>query len=425
MFEPTLTDGLDGLAKSATLAINERSAAMQREGRQVYRFGLGQSPFPVPEVVVAALRAHAAEKDYLPVEGLWELRQAVASFHRRLDHAEVTADGVLIGPGSKELMFLTQLAFGGQLVLPTPCWVSYGPQARIAGRDVARIPTSASARWRLTGEQLAEFCALEPGRPRLLILNYPGNPDGDTYTATELESIAAAARQHGVIVLSDEIYGLTHHRGEHVSIARFYPEGTVISGGLSKWCGAGGWRLGTMAFPSTLTWLQSAVASAASESFTSVSAPIQYAAITAFECGPEVQTYLDHSQRVLATLGAVITSRLRDAGVRLESPQGAFYLWLDFSGYAAAFAERDIHDSVTLCERLLQDAGVAILPGAAFERPASELTARLAYVDFDGARALGTSALTPLESPPPEALVTGACARVVAGVDALCAWITA
>jgi aspartate aminotransferase len=180
-----------------------------------------------------------------------------------------------------------------------------------------------------------------------------------------------------------------------------------------------------MAFPSTLTWLQSAVASAASESFTSVSAPIQYAAITAFECGPEVQTYLDHSQRVLATLGAVITSRLRDAGVRLESPQGAFYLWLDFSGYAAAFAERDIHDSVTLCERLLQDAGVAILPGAAFERPASELTARLAYVDFDGARALGTSALTPLESPPPEALVTGACARVVAGVDALCAWITA
>ena len=424
MLEPTLTDGLDGLPKSATLAINERSAALQREGRLVYRFGLGQSPFPVPEVVVEALRRHAAEKDYLPVEGLWGLREAVASFHRRLDQAEVTADGVLIGPGSKELMFLTQLAFGGQLVLPTPCWVSYGPQARIAGRDVLRIPTSAQARWRLTGAQLAEYCAKEPGRARLLILNYPGNPDGDTYTASELESIAAAARQHGVIVLSDEIYGLTHHRGEHVSIARFYPEGTIISGGLSKWCGAGGWRLGTMAFPPALAWLQSAVASAASESFTSVSAPIQYAAITAFECGPEVQAYLEHSQRVLATLGAVITQRLRDAQVRLESPQGAFYLWLDFSHHAEALAARGIEDSVTLCEQLLQDTGVAMLPGAAFERSASELTGRLAYVDFDGEAALEMSATAPLDGPPPAGLISGPCARVVAGVDALCSWVT-
>jgi aspartate aminotransferase len=424
MLKPSLTEGLEGLPKSATLAINERSAALQREGRLVYRFGLGQSPFPVPEVVVASLRAHAAEKDYLPVEGLRELREAVASFHRRLDDAEVSADGVLIGPGSKELMFLTQLAFGGQLVFPTPCWVSYGPQARIAGREVMRIPTSASARWRLTGEQLSEYCAQDPGRPRMLILNYPGNPDGDTYTASELQSIAAAARQHGVIVLSDEIYGLTHHRGEHVSIARFYPEGTIISGGLSKWCGAGGWRLGTMTFPPELAWLQSAVASAASESFTSVSAPIQYAAITAFECGPEVQVYLAHSQRVLEALGAAITDRLRGAGVHLESPRGAFYLWLDFSAHAEALAARGVHDSVTLCERLLQDTGVAMLPGAAFERPAVELTARLAYVDFDGARALEVSALTPLDEPPPEELATVACARVIAGIDALCGWLT-
>ncbi|MGB0592035.1 MAG: pyridoxal phosphate-dependent aminotransferase [Myxococcota bacterium] len=423
MLDPTLTEGLAGLPKSATLAINERSAALQRDGRLVYRFGLGQSPFPVPEVVVAALRAHAAEKDYLPVEGLWPLREAVASFHRRLDGAEVSAEGVMIGPGSKELMFLTQLAFGGQLVLPTPCWVSYGPQARIAGREVLRIPTSAEARWRLTGEQLAAHCAKERGRPRLLILNYPGNPDGDTYCAEELQGIAAAARAHGVIVLSDEIYGLTHHRGEHVSIARFYPEGTIISGGLSKWCGAGGWRLGTMTFPPALAWLQSAVASAASESFTSVSAPIQYAAITAFECGSEVQDYLAHSQRVLATLGAAITERLRGADVQLEAPQGAFYLWLDFSRHATALAARGIRDSPTLCERLLQDTGVAILPGAAFERRSDELTARLAYVDFDGGRALEVSAQAPLTSPPPEALLTEACARVIDGIDALCAWL--
>ena len=424
MMKPSLTPGLQSLPKSATLAINERSAELQRQGKLVYRFGLGQSPFPVPTCVVAALREHAAEKDYLNVEGLLALREAVAAFHGRFDQVEIRADGVLIGPGSKELMFLTQLAFDGDLVLPTPCWVSYGPQALIAGRPIQRIPTSSDARWRLTGQQLAEFCARDPGRPRLLILNYPGNPDGDTYTPDELQDIATAAREHDVIVLSDEIYGLTHHAGEHVSIARFYPEGTIVSGGLSKWCGAGGWRLGTMAFPRELYWLRSAVASAASESFTSVSAPIQYAAITAFELGPEIQGYLAHSRRVLTALGAEITRRLRAAEVVLESPKGAFYLWLDLSRHAESLAARGITDSPTLCERLLVEAGVAILPGASFERSPSELTVRLAYVDFDGAAALAAAARTPLEAPLPAADLEQSCGKVLAGIDALCGWLS-
>ncbi len=421
---PTLTPGLDGLPQSATLAINQRSKQLQAEGRHVYRFGLGQSPFPVPECVVEALRAHAAEKDYLPVQGLQALREAVAGFHRQVDQVDVAAEGVLIGPGSKELMFLTQLAFEGDLLLPTPCWVSYGPQARIAGRPVVRLPTTSEARWRMTGAQLDVLCAEAPGRSRLLILNYPGNPDGDTYTEAELHSIAVACRKHGVVVLSDEIYGPTHHAGAHVSIARFYPEGTIISGGLSKWCGAGGWRLGTMVFPEALSWLQSAVASAASESFTSVSAPIQYAAVTAFEFGEEVQRYLAHSRRVLTALGADITARLRAADVRLETPKGGFYLWLDLSVHAEALAARGITDSSTVCERLLQETGVAILPGSAFERPASELTVRLAYVDFDGGAALSASARTPLNEPLPSDDLGTTCGKVLEGIDALCAWLT-
>ena len=420
---PSLTPGLMGLPKSATLAINERSRDLQRQGKHVYRFGLGQSPFPVPDCVVRALQAHAAEKDYLPVEGLPALREAVAAFHRRVDRVETSADRVLIGPGSKELMFLTQVSFDGDLLLPTPCWVSYGPQARIAGRPVHRIPTSPATRWRLTGEQLAAHCAEAPGRPRLLILNYPGNPGGDTYTADELRGIAGAAREHGVVVLSDEIYGPTHHVGEHVSIARFYPEGTIISGGLSKWCGAGGWRLGTMAFGPELDWLRSAVASAASESFTSVSAPIQYAAVTAFDFGPEVQDYLAHSRRVLRALSMELTRRLRTAGVCLETPRGGFYLWLDVSAHAESLAARGITDSPTMCERLLQETGVAILPGSAFERPASELMTRVAYVDFDGAAALATSARTPVDTPLSAADLEQACGKVLDGIDALCGWL--
>ena len=423
MTHSDLNPNLQGVPQSATLSINQRSIALQAEGRTIYRFGLGQSPFPVPEIVVTALKAHAAEKDYLPVEGLPALRRAVAEFHQRVDGVNIQPEGVLVGPGSKELMFLLQLALDAHLVVPSPCWVSYGPQARIIGRAVERIPTSFDERWRMLPEALDQHCLTNPGPNRLLILNYPGNPDGDTYTESELDALATVARKHGLIVLSDEIYSLTHHTNNHVSMARFYPEGTIISGGLSKWCGAGGWRLGTMAFPQELQWLQTAIAAAASETYTSVSAPVQYAAITAFEGGSEIDNYLAHTQRILLHLGEEITRRLQATGIAMHAPVGAFYLWLDCSAFAAKLASHGVTDSPTLCERLLADTGVAILPGAAFERPPEELTARLAYVDFDGAKAIEQSRAIGLEKPISSADLQECCGRVLDGIDALCDWL--
>ena len=180
-----------------------------------------------------------------------------------------------------------------------------------------------------------------------------------------------------------------------------------------------------MSFPPALSWLQAALASAASESFTSVSAPIQHAAIVAFEYGDAIQSYLAHSQRVLRVLAEEITRRLRRAGLRLETPQGAFYLWLDFSEHADKLRARGITESPLLCERLLSETGVAILPGSAFERSASELSARLAYVDFDGALALKHSRESALDAAPVESLLGVSCARVIRGIDALCAWVEA
>lgn len=425
MIPKSLRSALEHMPQSATLAINQRSIALQKAGKTVYRFGLGQSPFPVPDVVVRALQKHAPEKDYLPVEGLYALREAVAQFHRERDGAHVSPDGVLIGPGSKELMFLTQICFDGEILLPSPCWVSYGPQAQIAGRKVVRLMTDPSTRWRLQPDVLDAHCAQDPGLPRLLILNYPGNPDGDSYTTEALTRLAEVARRHGVIVLSDEIYGLTHHHLQHQSIAPLYPEGSIISSGLSKWCGAGGWRLGTFAFPDSLKWLQDAVAVAASESFTSVSAPIQYAAITAFQGGPEIDAYLAHQSRILRELGQEIYQRLHQTGVQLTPPVGAFYVWLDFSGFGEDLLARGILDSPALCEQLLKDTGVAILPGKAFERPASELTARLAYVDFDGEAALNASRQFPLDVVLGPDFLSQHCGKVLDGIDALCDWLRA
>ncbi len=284
-FEKHLNLNVRGLPISATLGINELSNRLLAEGRQVYKMGLGQSPFPVPTPVVEELRANAHQKAYLPVRGLPALQQAVAEYYLRTQHLNFASEHILVGPGSKELMFILQLVYYGDLVIPTPSWVSYAPQAHIIGRHVHWLPTRRDNRWLLTPDELEKLCKQDPSKPRIVILNYPNNPTGCSYTDDELKALAEVARAYQIIILSDEIYGELDFDGAHVSIARHYPEGTIISSGLSKWCGAGGWRLGTFAFPAALDWLLEGMAVVSSETFTATSAPIQYAAVRAFRGG--------------------------------------------------------------------------------------------------------------------------------------------
>lgn len=412
-----------GLGRSATLAIQQRCTLPHEEGREVFRLGLGQSPFPVPRAVVEELRANAHRKDYLPVEGLPQLREAVAEYFRRREGLPRTGEDVLVGPGSKELMFLLQLVYYGDLVVPSPAWVSYAPQARIAGRLITWIPTRPQDGWRLTAEQLRACCAGDADRPRIVILNYPNNPTGRTYPARELEKLADVARRHRVVVLSDEIYGELHHKDGHVSIARYYPEGTIVSSGLSKWCGAGGWRLGVFVFPPMMRWLRESMAAVASETYTSTSTPIQHAAVRAFQGGIRIQRYLWHARRVLRSLGRFCATRLREAGARVDRPEGAFYLFPDFASHAERLARRGITDSRIPCERLLEDTGVAVLPGAAFGRAQEELTARLAYVDFDGARAIAAAESTPGSKELNEEFLRRYCGGVLKAMDRIGDWL--
>jgi aspartate aminotransferase len=409
-----------GLNPSATLAINEYSAVLQDQGRMVYRMGLGQSPFPVPDCVVDALKRNAHQKDYLPVKGLQALREAVAGYHRRLDGIDRDAEDVLIGPGSKELMFILQLVFYGDLVIPAPSWVSYSPQASIIGRQIRRVETQRHNGWRLQAEELEALCLEDPNRPRLLILNYPNNPVGTSYSPGELAALAEVAAKYGLIVLSDEIYGQLRFDGRHDTIASYYPDRTIISSGLSKWAGAGGWRLGTFLFPPALRWLLDAMSVVASETFTTTSAPIQYAAIRAYQGGQEIDDYLANVRRILGALGPGIAAHLRQAECHLPEPEGGFYLFPDFSAHRESLCRRGIVSSAQLCERLLEEAGVACLPGTDFGRPATELTVRLAYVDFDGAAALRAAANRQIID---EAFLQQNCGRVVAATERILAWL--
>lgn len=423
-FERHLNLNVRGLPVSATLGINELSNELKAQNKEVYKLGLGQSPFPVPESVVEELKINAHQKDYLPVRGLPALQEAVANYYQRTQGLCFDPENILVGPGSKELMFILQLSYYGDLVIPTPSWVSYAPQAHIIGRHVYWLPTRSDNRWLLTPQELEKLCKKDPSKPRIVILNYPNNPTGCSYTETELKELAEVASYYNLILLSDEIYGELNFNGAHVSIAKYYPEGTIISSGLSKWCGAGGWRLGTFTFPSSLSWLLEGMAVVSSETFTATSAPIQYAAVRAFNGSPCIELYLKQSRRVLKTLSHSVCEKLTDAGVNTATPQGAFYIFPDFSAFRDKLAQRDIHTASDMCERVLAETGVAFLPGSEFGRPDSELTARLALVDFDGAKTLINAQNHSLDKELPKQFVIDNCNRIIQATDKLCNWLT-
>ncbi len=401
---------------SETLLINERSDSLE-QSRRVFRFGFGQSPFPVPASVTAVLSEHAAEKGYMPVQGWRQLREAAASFHRATDGVDWQPERVLVGPGSKLLIYSVMAAFTeADVLLVSPSWVSYEPQARLAGHEVHRIQTSAATEWRLTAGQLDVFCAQRavPQRPLILVLNYPGNPSGTTYSESQLQDLAEVMRRYQVLVISDEIYGMLNHQGQHRSLARYYPEGTLVTGGLSKWCGVGGWRLGIMHVPEALADnLMPRLLGVASETWSCVTSPVQHAAAKAYAFGPEVQAYVEAERRVLTHIGLKAAAFLNSTGVANAVPEGGFYLFPDFAGWRETLANSGIHTSDQLCARLLNEAGVALLPGTAFGMPADELVARLSYVNFDGAAALTASAeeLDQIATP------------VMEGLEAICSWL--
>ena len=412
------------LKPSATLWINERSAQLASEGHMIYRLGLGQSPFPVPNEVVTALIEYAQEKDYLPVRGLPELRQAVCDRIKRFENLERSAQNVIIGPGSKELIYMVQMSLKARLILPSPSWVSYAPQASLTDRKVSWINTTWQEGLRLNAKHLEEACSAHQGERLILVLNTPNNPSGVTYDESELRSFADVFRRYSVLVISDEIYSETHFQGAHISIARYYPEGTLISNGISKWAGAGGWRLGWLSAPTELTWLIEAMGKIASETFTAVSAPIQYAAISATKDTPTLSSYLLACQKILGELSCQAVERLHKVEVKVCESNGGFYLFISLEAHREKLTLRKVDSGSTLAQALLNEIGVASLEGAHFGRTPEELSLRLALVDFDGAKAIdAVNDPTYISDSRLSEVVHSHCTKVITAIDLICEWI--
>ena len=368
-----IKDQVNQLKPSATLAINEESEKLKKSGKKIYKFGFGQSPFPIPENIVLALKNNANKNKYLPMQGLKELRTAIATYLNKNNNNNFKSDNIIIGPGSKELMLLINIAFNGDILLPAPSWVSYQPQAFIAKNKVHWIQTSSSSNWFPTADQIENKVKNIKSKNLLLFLNSPNNPSGTI--CKNLKEIAAVSKKHKLVILSDEIYSNLTFENKYKSISNFYPEGTIVSTGLSKWCGAGGWRLGFFAIPDELKELKNSLKILSSESFTSVSAPIQYAAVEAYT--GDYSMYLKKVKKILLATGMYVYENLKSNAINVSKPEGGFYLFPEFIN--AKFSS-----SSKMCKEILEKTGVALLPGSDFGLDSKRMIARLSYTDFDG-----------------------------------------
>lgn len=377
----------DQLDQSPTLLINERVRQLWDAGETVYHLGFGESRFPAHPKILRALAESANCRSYLPAAGIPELRRAIADFHSRQLGQDVGFEQVIVGPGSKALLFAFQMAAAGATVLPTPSWVSYDPQAQLIGRPVLRIPSSLHDGHRLHPDRLRNLLCHSPHDHHLLILNSPNNPTGGMLEPALLEEIATICRRENVLVLSDEIYALTAYGRDHVSISSYYPEGTVVLGGISKHLSLGGWRLGTAIVPpgETGRHLLKAVTKIGSELWSTPSAPIQVAAVTAYGNDPELAAYIDRCTRLHAARTRYLWRGLSELDVQCAEPMGGFYLYPNFDHWCGPLAGKGVHTSIDLARYLLDTCHIATLPATDFGAPPQELSLRLStsYVDLE------------------------------------------
>ena len=396
------------LKPSSTLKINEISRELEIKGEKIFKFGFGQSPFQVPLDIVNELKNNAHQNKYLPMQGLKELRETVAKYVSTKKDYNYNSKNVIIGPGSKELMFLLQVLFEGEIILPAPSWVSYAPQAILGRNKIQTIQTTRENNWFPTGAEIEQVILKDKKKNYLLFLNSPNNPSGQV--CKNLEEISQIAKKYNLIILSDEIYSELSFEEGFKSIASFCPEKTIISTGLSKWCGAGGWRLGYFIIPNTLSDLKNAINVLASETFSSVSAPIQYAAITAYS--NDHSEYINNSKNILRAVGNYVYENLKSNKVIINKPQGGFYLMPEFSN-------KSFSTSSKMCDNLLKETGVALLPGLDFGFDEKRMLARLSFTDFNGQEFMNN---TKDGKKIDNGLILKFAPKIVEGVDKLKKW---
>lgn len=390
-------------------------------------FAFGGSPFGVPPLVQRALAEHTDAGEYGPAVGMEPLRRQIARFWKKHFRMDVDPGRVVVMPGTKQSILQIMTLMRGPLILPRPSWVGYLPIAQLLRKDVIELPTTADSGYRISAQGLAD-AAREAKGQSLLILNSPNNPTGAVYTKAELEALAEVAREHGVIVISDEIYSMISYDAEgYTSMASVYPEGTFVVSGIAKFAGAGGYRLGFTIVPDACTEKQILdFTKVGAATYTNASIPIQFAAIEAFGLGEELDEYIEAQRNIHRIMTVELARRFRELpGVDATTPQGSFYFFADFEGLRDPLEAKGIHTGAEL-EHLLYDHPhhIAMVAGESLFMPKESLTFRVASVDYDGPVAMRAYLDDPPRTPEAErAFVEMYAPRLMMGVTRLRRWI--
>ena len=352
-----------------------------------YGFAFGQSPFVVPKIMQEALIKNSNKGEYAAVPGIPELRNAISKYNKHYFHMDVAPERIYVGPGTKELIFNLLEILHGTVILPTPAWLGYLPQIRFLQKNYHMLSTRANKK--ISPSDLRKLALRLQDRQKILILNNPNNPTGLLYDQLELEEIADVCREQNIVVISDEIYAqTTFNFSKFVSMGKIYPEGTFVTNGLSKSHAAGGYRLGYVVFPQHTTELKSQFKKILATEYTAVSTPIQHAAVAGFEISKEMDEYFEITRNIHHIMGEYTHDVLLEIdGVKATKPDATFYLLADFNAFATDLQKVKISTSQKLSESLMvHPYHTAIVGGDSLVLERTDYSARIAYVDYDGAK---------------------------------------
>lgn len=364
----TLSGRARAVGMSATLVIDERAKALAAAGRRIYNFGAGQPDFPTPEVAAAAGIAaiRGGKTQYTASSGTQGLRRSIADKLLRENGISVAPEQVLVSAGAKQSLYMVLAAVldeGDEVLIPAPCWVSYAEQVKLLGGVARLISCDEATGFKLSAPALAS--AIGP-RTRCLLLNTPTNPTGAVYTEAELRALCRLVVERNLLLVTDEIYEkIVYDGARHVSAAALDPEvaaRTVTVNGVSKAFSMTGWRVGYAAGPAE--WIDAA--GALQSHMTGNTCSISQEATVAALAGAEVD--VAEMTRIFGERRARVLALLAGAReLRVVPPMGTFYVYPDASAYFGRVAGgKRIEDALDLAAWLLDEAGVAVVPGPAF-----------------------------------------------------------
>lgn len=376
-----LSDRINALAPSATLAMSQKSSELRAQGVDVINLSVGEPDFFTPDHIKAAAKQAVDDNFsfYSPVPGYLSLRQAVCEKLRRENGLEYAPEQIVIGNGAKHELCNVIMALinpDDEVIIPTPAWVSYVQMVNLAGGKSVLLPSSMDKNFKVSA---AELEAAITDKTRLIVICSPSNPSGAIYNREELKAIAEMLARHpNVMVIADEIYEHINYVGHHESLAQFdaIKEQVVIINGVSKAYAMTGYRIGYLAAPA---WVAKAVTKMQGQYTSGVSSIAQKAAEAAYngpqECVEEMRVAFQRRRDLIVGLLQEIP------GIELNMPDGAFYAFPKVdSYYGKRCGDTVINDDNDLALYLLNEAHVATVAGTAFCCPGY---IRLSYATSD------------------------------------------